>query len=455
MLLFMKTKRNLIQIWLLSAVFSTLNLHPSTAFAQPVIQVAGGDGHSLFLKSDGSLWGMGWNDLGQLGDGTTNNADRPEQIVAGSVTAVAGGGYHSLFLKNDGSLWGMGANVYGQLGDGTTTNTDWPEQIVASNVTAIAAGRQHSLFLKGDGSLWGMGWNYYGQLGNGSLRNTNRPQLIVASNVTAIAAGYAHSLFLENDGSLWAMGWNDWGQLGVGRNVYTPPLPFRPEPVVASNVTAIAAAIYHSLFLKSDGSLWGMGGDFYGQLGDGRGPGDWIVYLPEQIVASNVTAIAAAGDHSLFLKNDGSLWATGWNNDGQLGDGTDNYYTNLPEQIVAGGVTAIAAGETHSLFLKSDGSLWAMGANTTNMTNLPGLILPGPPGYGSNQVSIQLLSGGAVCSYFGGVAGSNYALDRTFSLSPANWVPQATNPAGAWGVAVFTNTPDPGVNNFWRIRAVP
>ena len=72
-----------------------------------------------------------------------------------------------------------------------------------------------------------------------------------------------------------------------------------------------------------------------------------------------VTKIAAGGWHSLFLKSDGSLWAMGENYGGQLGDGT--YSTNLPggiatpEQIVAGGVTAIAAGDSHSLFLKSDG----------------------------------------------------------------------------------------------------
>jgi hypothetical protein len=152
----------------------------------------------------------------------------------------------------------------------------------------------------------------------------------------------------------------------------------------------------------------------------------------------------------------------GWNEFGQLGDGTYNN-TNLPEQIVAGGVTAIASGYMHSLFLKSDGSLWAMGDNgsgqlgdgTYNWTDLPEQIVAGPPGYGYNQVSIQLLSGGGVCSYFGGMAGTNYALDRTFSLVPANWVPQGTNPAGAWGVVVFTNTPDPTTNNFWRIRSVP
>jgi hypothetical protein len=135
-------------------------------------------------------------------------------------------------------------------------------------------------------------------------------------------------------------------------------------------------------------------------------------------VSSGVTAIAAGGYHSLFLKSDNSLWAMGDNTYGELGDGTTdngNYSTNRPEQIVAGS------------------SL--------------------PPGY--NKISGQLLSGGNVRLSFVGMAGTNYALDRSFNLKPVIWVPQITNPAGVGGVLVFTNTPNNTTNNFWRIRSVP
>jgi hypothetical protein len=73
---------------------------------------------------------MGQNNYGQLGDGTLNNANLPEQIVPSGVTAIATGEYHSLFLKSDGSLWAMGWNQYGQLGDGGSSQTAIPEQIV-------------------------------------------------------------------------------------------------------------------------------------------------------------------------------------------------------------------------------------------------------------------------------------------------------------------------------------
>jgi alpha-tubulin suppressor-like RCC1 family protein len=106
---------------------------PEQIVSSNVVAITAGDNYSFFLKSDGSLWAMGWNYYGQLGDGTTNNVDTPEQIVSSGVIAIASGeaSVHSLFLKSDGSFWAMGYNGYGQLGDGFTNNMSlFPEQIL-------------------------------------------------------------------------------------------------------------------------------------------------------------------------------------------------------------------------------------------------------------------------------------------------------------------------------------
>jgi hypothetical protein len=151
----------------------------------------------------------------------------------------------------------------------------------------------------------------------------------------------------------------------------------------------------------------------------------------------------------------------GDNGSGELGAGT-YFSSSVPEKLLTGPVTAIAGGFTDSVFLKADGSLWTIGNNeygelgngtTVLATNIPQLIVAGTPGF--NQISAQLLSGGKVQLSFVGIAGTNYALDRTFNLAPANWVPQVTNPAGAGGVLIFTSTPNPAANNFWRVRSVP
>jgi alpha-tubulin suppressor-like RCC1 family protein len=337
---------------------------PEQILGSGVAAASAGGQHSLVLMTNGSLWAMGFNLFGQLGDGTNGSGTSvsvPEQIVASNVVAIAAGGNHSLFLKSDGSLWAMGQNNNGQLGDGTLTNTNRPEQIVASNVVAIAAGNAFSLFKKSDGSLWGMGYNVQGDLGIGNYVNTNRPQQIVTNGVIAIAAGFEHSLFIKPGGGLWGMGAASTGQLGGGTLTKTN----RAEEIVASGVTAIAGGSLHTLFIKSDGSLWAMGHDAYGELGDG---GSSQTAVPEQIFpipqppGSAVTKISAGYEHSLFLRSDGSLWAMGFNLTGQLGDGTLNQSTNRPEQILRN-VVAITAGFNHSLFVETNGSLWAMGYN--------------------------------------------------------------------------------------------
>ncbi len=87
------------------------------------------------------------------------------------------------------------------------------------------------------------------------------------------------------------------------------------------------------------------------------------------------------------------------------------------------------------------------------LLTLINVVTNSPPGY--NQIVVQLLSGGNVGLSYVGMAGTNYELDWSASLSPANWVPQVTNAAGAGGILVFTNLPDATSNNFWRIRSVP
>jgi alpha-tubulin suppressor-like RCC1 family protein len=117
---------------------------------------------------------MGYNGEGQLGDGTFNSTNRPEEIMASNVVAISAGDMHSLFIMTNGSLWAMGYNADGALGDGTTNElVNVPEKIVGSNVVAIAAGNDFSLFVKSDGSLWGMGYDGYGQLGDGFTNATS------------------------------------------------------------------------------------------------------------------------------------------------------------------------------------------------------------------------------------------------------------------------------------------
>ncbi len=384
---------------------------------------------------------------------TASNFEPIDLIVSNGVMAAAMNLQgDTFFIKDDGSLWAMGKNEGGYLGDGTFIRPAHPIQIVASGVKAVACGEDFTIFLKNDSSVWGFGWSGDGELG---LENEMlaRPQPIITGGVAAIAAGYLHWLFIKTDGSLWGLGNNGYGQLGQGKQLNHTHVPVE---IAGSNVVTIAAAHGHSLFIKGDGSLWAMGLNDWGQIGDCTI--DWP-YHPEQIVPDKVVAIAAGYSGSLFLKQDGSLWGMGINWNSDYGEGVE-FNSKCPTQIFAGDHSALLAGYYYNAQLKTCASLWAgkfnqglAGAGSVSdqsgqksqVANLPGV----------NLITIELLKDGDVRLTYPGEAGVNYAVERSTSLVNPNWISEVTNTAPSDGMLVVTNTPNIRVNNFWRIRSVP
>jgi alpha-tubulin suppressor-like RCC1 family protein len=392
-----------------------------SAATTTVTQIAAGSEHSLFIKSDGSLWGMGSDNSGELGIGTDIlHIDSPVLIVASNVVAASAGSADSFFITSDHSLWGMGDNSAGELGAGTLFSTNRPI-LIASNVIAVSAGGLHTLFVKSDGSLWGMGNNSFGQLGNGTYTSTNMPTQILPNNVVAVSAGIAYcSLFGKSDGSLWSMGANDEGQLGVGTAVAKTNTP---QEVLSGAVFAFSCGEEHGLYvaLPGFGRMSAMGANDYGQLGDGTFSN---AFASKVIVPTDVSAVAAGSQHSAFLKTDGSLWTMGRNEWGQLGTCT-GLTTNRPMQVIAGGVTAISAGGNYLLFIRSDGTLWGVGANDLGQLGI------GHSGAGDlSCAAIRIVPPLTVDITSTTIAQTNLLLHGTNDFSPGSFhVLMATNPA--------------------------
>lgn len=337
-----------------SVVSNAATLTVLSGATAPGALFSAGNFHTLFVKPDGTLWGTGANNYGQLGDGSTTARLSPVQLATGVASVAAANNDYSLFVKNDATLWATGRNEVGQLGDGSTANRSTPVQI-ATGVAQAAAGGGHTFFIKNGGVLWGVGWNNQGQLGDGTTTDRLSP-VQIATGVATVAAFNQHTAFVKLDGTLWTTGWNSYGQLGDGANT-SRSSPAQVATGVATALGSVAAGYGHTVFVKADGTLWGMGWGLNGQLGEANVANK---NTPVQI-ATGVTAVAAGGYHTLFLKTDKTLWGTGHNGEGQLGDGTliDRH---TPVQI-ATDVTAIAAGYYHSVFKKSDGTLWGMGGN--------------------------------------------------------------------------------------------
>jgi uncharacterized protein (TIGR03437 family) len=323
------------------------------------VALAGGSAHSLALKSDGTVSSWGDNYWGELGNGSNANSNVPMPVdtLTGAV-AIAGGDHYSLALKSDGTVWAWGDNYYGELGNGSNANSSVPVQASGlAGVVTVAAGEHHSLALKSDGTVWAWGDNGFGELGNGTNASSNVPvEVNGLAGAVGIGAGSLHSLALRSDGTVWAWGWNV--ELGNGTNANSS------VPVEVSGLTgavAVAGGAGYSLALKNDGTAWTWGVSLLGIY-----PNEFTSSnLPVPIGGlSDVVAFAAGQGgqedradsfHSLALRSDGTVWAWGYNLTGELGNGS-NLSSNVPVQVNGlAGVVAIASGGQHSLAALAEG----------------------------------------------------------------------------------------------------
>jgi len=327
--------------------------------------VSGGGSHALALNTDGSAWAWGYNGGGQLGDGTTTNSSVPIAVkgLSKRVIAVAAGGDFSLALESDGSVWAWGTNDRGQLGNGTNVNSGRPSAVngLTGRFVAIAACEAHGLALRSDGSVWGWGDDYQGQLGNGSNADTTTAVAVtgLTGRVVHIGCGFNHSLAVKSNGSVWAWGDNSSGELGTHTAGVYQNTPVAVDRLT-SGVIAVAGGASHSMALKSDGSVWTWGVIRLARSGEYLGSD---VATPVAGLAG-VKAIGAGWGLNFAYESNVSIWAWGENFGGDLGNGSNKDSTTRVKVVgLRSGVIAIASGWFDGYAVKSDGSVWAWGSN--------------------------------------------------------------------------------------------
>jgi alpha-tubulin suppressor-like RCC1 family protein len=324
--------------------------------------VAAGEAHTVILKSDGTVWTMGYNGYGQLGDGTTTGRMTPIQVSGlTDVVAVAAGRHTSMAITSTGALYVWGWNGNGQVGDGTTTSRSTPVQSALTNVVAIAGGEKHSVALISNGDVYTWGSNGNGQLGNGSTTQSAVPVLAVTGAV-AIGAGASHTLFVKSDGTVLGAGSNSYGQLGDGSTTQ------RTSPAQMSGIstaTAVAGGTRHSLILLSNGTVKATGFNGDGELGDNT-----VTQRTSPVSVSGlagVNRVAAGFWHSLALKSDGTVKAWGYNYSGQLGDGNPPANAIVPTTVgTLSDITSLAGGGDHGVAVSSTGVVFTWGNNSNS-----------------------------------------------------------------------------------------
>ncbi len=341
----------------------------------------------MAVKSDGTLWAWGRNDDGLFGNGTTTNSSVPVQIGTDTKwVSIAAAENHTAGIKSDGTLWTCGNNTNGELGYTTALpygNNSFA-QVGGDRWASVACGSSHTIGIRADGTLWTWGNNTYQQIGDGTFSNRFSPyQVGTDTKWVSAAAGYGHSVALKSDGTVWAWGYAFGGQLGNG-SIYPTSVGTPTQVGTDTKWTAVAAGLFHSLGVKSDGVLWAWGTNTYGQLGDGTNtirtlavpvttsPGDWL-------------QVSQGSSHTVALRSDGTLWAWGDNASGQLGDGTNTDRTAPVRIGTEVSWVSVTAGTAHTVGLKSNGTLWSWGDNAygqlgrsvSGSSNAPGNI-PSP-----------------------------------------------------------------------------
>ncbi|MFH0772626.1 MAG: filamentous hemagglutinin N-terminal domain-containing protein [Candidatus Omnitrophota bacterium] len=375
-----------------------------TGYLTDISQIAAGDYHTVALKSDGSrVYAWGLNYYGQLGNNSATDSRVPVEVLGVGATGyltdisqIAAGQYHTVALKSDGSrVYAWGSNAFGQLGNNSTTDSRVPVEVLGvgatgylTDISQIASGYYHTAALKKDGSrVYVMGNSSYGQLGNNSTTSSPVPVEAVGATVSAttyltgisqIVAGYFHTVALKSDGSrVYAWGSNYYGQLGNNSNVDS----LTPVEVLGvggvnylTGISRISAGYFHTVALKSDGTVYAWGSNYYGQLGnnsttDSRVPVE-ILGVGGVNYLTDISQIAAGGFHTVALNTDGTVYAWGSNYYGQLGNNSTTD-SKVPVQVLGVGATGyltgisqISAGYFHTVALKSDGSrVYAWGSN--------------------------------------------------------------------------------------------
>jgi len=333
-----------------------------TVVPPEIVAVVSAKWHNVALWNNGKISGWGWNRYGQLGDGSIDD----------DVVSVDGGLKHTVVAKTDGTVWTFGQNAL--------SSSAVPVQVPGvADAVQVAALHTGVLALDGQGTVWGLsdGLGDYCDLAESVSLDVDGAVVAVEvlglpEHIVAISAGGRHALALDSDGTAWV-----WGS----RFGCTPW-------AVMNNVAQVAAGTSDScIFRLNDGTVWSMGFNLHGQLGNGTMISNYDT--PEPVVGlSGIVDVAVGDRHTGFLGEDGTLYMAGWNRYCQLGledevdpvereFGADNA---TPIAIAVGDFALISGGSTHSLGVHRDNSLWGWGLNTTGqlsggtLTDLPGTV---------------------------------------------------------------------------------
>ncbi len=352
--------------------------------------VDGGANFTCGLDGDGKAFCWGVNPVGQLGNNSTTSSSvsvavNTSGVLSGkTLTGISAGAAHGCALADNGKVYCWGYNNYGQLGNGTTTQSTVPVAVDTSgvlagkNVTDVSAGGYHVCVVAG-GAVYCWGYNAFGQLGNGTTTNSSVPVAVTTTGVlsgktiVAVAAGYSHTCVRDSDGKAYCWGHGTLGELGNNTTTNSPvPVAVSTTGVLNGKVlSALSSGEGHSCGVAG-GAAFCWGSNNVGQLGNNtttNSPVPVAVNTATVLSGRQLVEVAAGSSHTCAVDEAGLAFCWGYNIVGQLGNNTTtNSLVAVP--VVTTGVLSgkklvqIGNGSNHSCAVASTGKAFCWGYNS-------------------------------------------------------------------------------------------
>jgi alpha-tubulin suppressor-like RCC1 family protein len=304
-----------------------------------------------------ALYAWGYNGSGQLGLNDAISRSSPVQSGSKTDWKILGA---SKGIKTDGTLWSWGSGGNGLIGDNTNISKSSAVQIGSGTTWRDIAVGDKCFAIKTDGTLWAWGNTAQGSLGDNqaTITYSSPIQIGALTNWYKVRPGQVHTLAVKTNGTLWAWGSNFYGQVGDNTSGYVNS---RSSPVqigADTNWADVDGGYRFSLARKTTGSIWAWGRGFYGE----RSSNDQSsVYSPVQIGALTSWAwISAGADTAKAIKTDGTLWSWGKGNRGAIGDGSAINRSSMVQIGVSTDWRTISA-YSNTGAIKTNGTLWAWG----------------------------------------------------------------------------------------------
>jgi len=281
--------------------------------------------------------------------------------MGGLSARLAAGTYHSLVVDGSGALWSWGDEGAVGLDDPEAFRAA-PARSSLTGVAAVAAGSNHSMVLKDDGTVWTWGFARKGMgYGTGCTPERMAEPVQVMDDVASVEAGqYVQAQYVvRRDGTAFMLG-SDCPQNSDPDDRATWPVILES----LGKVKMIAAGWEHALALGEDGTVWGWGWSWGSAQSAALGPDSMDMgTTPLRVPGlSGIVAVAAKGETSYALDDQGAVWSWGANDFGELGDGTTEY-RSTPTPIPGLKAVSIAAGILSGAAIDAAGGLWVWGDN--------------------------------------------------------------------------------------------